>query len=205
MRVSSPLIDTSKFVERLHSIEGRCGGNAYLRRTKLGEVRAEYMTARIAAKLRELAHFSELPQQELNAAAGRILAKAGSRSTTAPENERRTDQEERLVSSAKVGWHKLVKAEGLAPARAWSRAHPQMPKRKGMRRQIANANENSEEMRDTFTRYVAKQALHLLNACEEARSLDQRVVSPRIEQTVAALYSLCIGADPVSSSDSRRK
>ena len=205
MRVSSPLIDTSEFVERLHRVEERCGGNVYRRRTELGEVRAEYMTARIAAKLRELVHFSELPQQELNAAAGRILAKAGSRSTTAPEDERRTDQEERLVGSAKVGWHKLVRAEGLAPARAWSRAPTTMPKRKGMRRQIAKANGNSEEMRDTFRRYIAKQALHLLNACEEARSLDQSVVSPRIEQTVAALYSLCLEPDPAPSSHPMRK
>lgn len=203
--MSFPLIDTSEFVERLHSIEARCGGNVYLRRVELSEVRTEYMTARIAAKLQELAHFSELAERELNAAAARILAKAGSRTTTASENERRTDWEERLVNSAKVGWHKLVKAEGLAPARAWSRATTHMPKRKRMRRQIAKANDNSEEMRDTFRRYVAKQALYLLNACEEARSLDQSVVSPRIEQTVAALYSLCIGADPVSPSDPRRK
>jgi len=74
-----------------------------------------------------------------------------------------------------------------------------------MRRQIAKANGNSEEMRDTFRRYIAKQALHLLNACEEARSLDQSVVSPRIEQTVAALYSLCLEPDPAPSSHPMRK
>ena len=203
--VAQQLIDTTEFVKRVRSIEKRCGGNVHLRRAELAQVRADYMTARIAAKLRQMREFSDLSEGELNAAVDSILAKAGFAATLAPENQKRTAHEEKLVASAKVCWHKLVKGEGLAPTRPWSRATTPAPKRKKIRRQISTAQDNPEVTRETFRRYVAKQALHLLNACEEARTLDESAVPPRIEQIVAVLYSLCISPDTATRSDGEQK
>jgi hypothetical protein len=196
--VASPLLDTTVLTEQLREIQERCIGNAPLLRVELSKLRIEYVVMRIAAKLAERSDNGGSSDVDLRGAANRILAKAGSKAVSVPIDERRTEDEERLVGAAKVGWHKLLKAQGLAPARPWTRASTRPAKLRGLHRQIPKVQHNREQVRDAIQRYIAKQALHLLNACEEARTLDERAISPRIEQAIANLYSICIGADSPS-------
>jgi hypothetical protein len=182
--------DAEKVAELIRALEDRCGGNIALRREELCALRSEYMIVKVAARLAGQAKYTGSSELDLRSAAARILAKAGSRTATQSSENRRSADEDRYVISARVGWHKILRAEGLAPAQPWTRAASTSAKRK--RLAAVTIEDDDTEVRLLIHQYVAKHALQLLNTCEEARELHRDAVAPQIEQALANLYAVCM-------------
>lgn len=183
--------DPEKVAELIHALEDRYGGSVPLRRDELRALRSEYMVVKVAARLRKRADYANSSDLELRSAAAGIIAKSGSKTASQPSNDRISAEEDRYVGSARVGWHKILRAEGLTPAQSWKRATATIPKR-DKRLAAATFKANDPEVQMLIHRYVAKHALQLLNACEEARELRRDAVAPQIEQALANLYAVCM-------------
>lgn len=183
--------DAEKVAELIHALEDRCGGNIALRREELCALRSEYMIVKVAARLAGQAKYTGSSELDLRSAAARILTKAGSRTATQSSENRRSADEDRYVISARVGWHKILRAEGLAPAQPWTRAASTNAKR-NKRLAAVTIKDDDPEVRLLIHQYVAKHALQLLNTCQEARELHRDAVAPQIEQALANLYAVCM-------------
>lgn len=183
--------DAEKVTELIHALEDRCGGNVALRREELRAHRSEHMMAKVAARRAGQAEYAGSSELDLGPAPASILAKAGSKTASQPSGNRRSADEDRYVISARVGWHKILRAEGPAPVQPWKRAASMNAKR-NKRLAAVTIKDDDPEVRMLIHQYVAKHALQLLNTCEEARERHRNAVAPQIEQAPTNLYAVCM-------------
>lgn len=183
------LLDPGSTAQLIRDIDRKWSADHEVRRIELGRLRDAYMSEYMARRLATLPEYSATPAKELRKRAEDILSKAGA-SSSAPENEKRTALEERMVGAAKVMWHKLIKAEGVAPPRAWSKDRKGQTQSSGILfRQLSDEAMTSEKGRLLVGDYIAHHALQLLKICERAKNMNPQFVSKQVRLHLAQLLA----------------
>lgn len=183
------LLDTGKAAGLLRELDRKWAGDHETRRIELGRLRNAYFVEYIMRRLAALPENSGVASNELRRKAEQILSKAGS-SSLAPEGEKRTALEERMLGAAKVMWHKLIKAEGVAPPRTWSKKQNGQAHGPGtLFRQLSDQAMTSEGGRLLLREYIAHQALQMLKLCERAKNMNPEFVTAEVQHHVAQLFA----------------
>jgi hypothetical protein len=183
----------------LHEIDREWGHDRIRRRDELEKLRFKHMLAHIANKLAARPEYHNTSQELLREAAVQILGKAGA-DTSAPKHRKRTHDEEKIVSSGKLRWHKLLKAEGIMALRPWSRKSQNIPLRRSsdLLSSLSEPDVEPERGKTLLRDYVANQSLHLLNVSEQVKSINPQSLTPEVHHQLVQLYVACSKAGEAS-------
>lgn len=95
-----------------------------------------------------------------------------------------------MLGAAKVMWHKLIKAEGVAPPRTWAKNERGQARSSGVLfRQLSDEGMTSEDGGSLLRDYIAHQALQMLKLCERAKNINPEFVSKDVQHHLAQLFA----------------
>lgn len=183
---------------RIREADARGCGDPWRRRFEMEELRHEFFISWIASRLGETHEGTGLSEHALRDRVAQLLAKPGSRA--APNNPmlvRRSEQEERFVTSAKVAWHKLLKSEGIAAARPRKSDSPPTSLRavEAKLRRLHGLDAKPVDGARLLRSYIAQHARHLREVCAKAKDINSGFLSAELEHAVADLHSASCGDD----------
>jgi hypothetical protein len=185
------MLSVDNFRQRLREVDEKNASGSSRRRVEMSGLREEFIVSWIVERLIQRDEGRSTSADALRAEANNIRWKSGFRTLYEDDmSVRRTIQEERLLVSAKVAWHKLLKAEGIASARPWSRERPKSIATGAHPAPLDTDAASPLESGTPLHDYIAEQARHLQEVCARAKDEDPRSISEELEEAIRRLTLL---------------
>ncbi len=183
------MVEAKAFLKKALQIDKDCAGDPSRRRHAMELLRQDYYVQYVAESLKKASHWASASDEERLAESERIWRKIGGRFVQRQDGSRRSKDEERLVVSARVAWHKILKSEGIAAARPRS-ANPSLKALTGSGskvRRLSSLKSEPERGAVVLTEYVEGHVRHLRDICALAQQINPEFLTRELKLLLTEL------------------